>query len=173
MGTRNLTIVKNDNKTKVAQYGQWDGYPTGQGQTIADFIKENLLTDEGLKAFKGKINKLKKFDFKDKQFIADKKRIYGDEYGSEFVSASKNDELMKLYPELNRDFGAGILELISDGTITRVDLAEDFKDDDLFCEYYYTIDLDKKTVSVNNGKKYTFKEWVRKGLMQKLEDAEE
>ncbi len=44
MGTRNLTLVKDkEGKTKVAQYGQWDGYPEGQGTTILNFIrsKEN------------------------------------------------------------------------------------------------------------------------------------
>ena len=44
MGTRNLTLVKDkEGKTKVAQYGQWDGYPEGQGCTILNFIsnKEN------------------------------------------------------------------------------------------------------------------------------------
>ena len=40
MGTRNLTLVKDkEGKTKVAQYGQWDGYPEGQGSTILNFIK--------------------------------------------------------------------------------------------------------------------------------------
>jgi len=27
MGTRNLTCVMKDGQYKVAQYGQWDGYP--------------------------------------------------------------------------------------------------------------------------------------------------
>ena len=27
MGTRNLTVVYLDGQYKVAQYGQWDGYP--------------------------------------------------------------------------------------------------------------------------------------------------
>ena len=38
MGTRHLIIVKSEGKTKVAQYGQWDGYPTGQGKDIAIFL---------------------------------------------------------------------------------------------------------------------------------------
>ena len=39
MGTRNLTIAVMDGKTRVAQYGQWDGYPEGQGTTILEFLK--------------------------------------------------------------------------------------------------------------------------------------
>lgn len=31
MGTRNLTCVVLDGEFKVAQYGQWDGYPEGSG----------------------------------------------------------------------------------------------------------------------------------------------
>ena len=31
MGTRNLTIVYYDGDYRVAQYGQWDGYPEGAG----------------------------------------------------------------------------------------------------------------------------------------------
>lgn len=40
MGTRNLTMVINKKgDLKVAQYGQWDGYPEGQGVTILNFAK--------------------------------------------------------------------------------------------------------------------------------------
>jgi len=38
MGTRNLTMVISDGKTKIAQYGQWDGYPSGQGADILAFL---------------------------------------------------------------------------------------------------------------------------------------
>ena len=31
MGTRNLTMVIQDQQTRIAQYGQWDGFPDGQG----------------------------------------------------------------------------------------------------------------------------------------------
>ena len=40
MGTRNLTMVKKNNELKVCQYGQWDGYPSGQGATILEFCKD-------------------------------------------------------------------------------------------------------------------------------------
>ena len=40
MGTRNLTCVIKDGKYRVAQYGQWDGYPEGQGMNILNFLKK-------------------------------------------------------------------------------------------------------------------------------------
>ena len=40
MGTRNLTMVISQEKTKVAQYGQWDGYPEGQGVKILSILKK-------------------------------------------------------------------------------------------------------------------------------------
>ena len=153
MGTRNLTIVKIKSKTKVAQYGQWDGYPTGQGQTIADFLKT-----VDLEKFKEQISKLKEYTKKDIKKVQQK-----------LDDAINKDKIMKQFPELDRDYGAGILQLIHDGVVTKVKLNEDFKKDTLFCEYCYTIDLDKETVQVGNLKPFTFKQWTRKGLMKKLE----
>jgi len=31
MGTRHLICAKINNEYKLSQYGQWDGYPSGQG----------------------------------------------------------------------------------------------------------------------------------------------
>lgn len=43
MGTRHLTLVQHNNEMKVAQYGQWDGYPKGQGKTVLEFLhKANM-----------------------------------------------------------------------------------------------------------------------------------
>jgi len=50
MGTRHLICVVLDNEYRVAQYGQWDGYLTGQGKEIVNF----LLTCD-LTKFKDKI----------------------------------------------------------------------------------------------------------------------
>ena len=42
MGTRNLTAVFIDGEYKVAQYGQWDGYPGGQGMTALHFLRDEM-----------------------------------------------------------------------------------------------------------------------------------
>ena len=42
MGTRNLVCVVKGGEYKVAQYGQWDGYPTGQGETIVEFLLQRM-----------------------------------------------------------------------------------------------------------------------------------
>ena len=43
MGTRNLTVVYVDGEYRVAQYGQWDGYPSGQGMTCLKFLTEEFV----------------------------------------------------------------------------------------------------------------------------------
>ena len=40
MGTRHSQMVINKaGETKVVQYGQWDGYPSGQGVDILAFLR--------------------------------------------------------------------------------------------------------------------------------------
>ena len=40
MGTRHMVGVVLDGDFKIAQYGQWDGYPEGQGKTVLDFLRK-------------------------------------------------------------------------------------------------------------------------------------
>ena len=162
MGTRNLTIVKKNGKTKVAQYGQWDGYPTGQGETIVKFL-ENI----DIKKFNKAIDALGEYTEQD---IRDAYKESG-HTGGDWVTSEVANRVRVLCPSLNRDHGANILNLINDGEVSKVKLDEDFKNDGLFCEYYYTIDLDDNTVSMNDGKKYKFSEWTSK-LMKKLENQD-
>lgn len=163
MGTRNLTIVKSKGKVKVAQYGQWDGYPTGQGNTIAEFLKQ-----ADLKKFQKLVDKLGTYTDKEiEQAYADEGAIKGDR----FVSMDIAKRVEGKHPALCRDFGAGILDLIYRERVNRVVMSEDFEKDSLFCEYCYKIDLDNETVEIN-GDKYSFKQWTRKGFMKKLEDKE-
>ena len=43
MGTRNLISVIENKKPVIAQYGQWDGYPSGQGVDILEFLKSEFF----------------------------------------------------------------------------------------------------------------------------------
>lgn len=148
MGTRNLTIVRSDGVIKVAQYGQWDGNPKGQGQTIAYFLNK-----VDLKKFKERVNKLQEYTKEDlKEFDAIFEKPY--------------------IPALDRDVGAGILDYINDEEVKKVYLKADFKEDTIFCEYWYEIDLDKQTVTMNN-QTFTFEEWTKEGFMEQLERQEQ
>lgn len=147
MGTRNSTLVKLNGELKVAQYGQWDGYPTGQGKTIQEFLKEVDLTK-----FKEEVAKLREIT---------------DEEAKE-VEADEN--WTNSYPYLSRDAGAGVLKMIADGQVKFLVLDPDFKDDGLFCEYWYELDLDKETI-IMNGRTFTFDEW-REIDLEKLEQED-
>lgn len=168
MGTRNLTVVRSKGKDKVQQYGQWDGYPEGQGQDIADFLKEVNLTK-----FKKQVNSLKTYT---KKAIEKAYKDAGHDKG-DMVSSEVSDRKNYAHPALNRDHGAGILHLIHDGTVKKVQLFSEWNGKSLpadsWVEYFYIIDLDKKTVQMNGGKKYTFKQWCEENFMKKLAKQEE
>lgn len=162
MGTRNSTLVKLDGELKVAQYGQWDGYPTGQGETIQEFLRT-----ADLEKFKEKLrNNLKVVD--EKEATAFLKTI-GCENG--WLNQDQSDLFNKMYPAVSRDHGAGVLQIIYEGEMTEIRLVPDFKEDGLMCEYWYELDLDKETVTMN-GTTYTFDEWKQEGFMEKLEKQE-
>ena len=43
MGTRHLICAISDDEYRIAQYGQWDGYPEGQGAAILEFLKDKQV----------------------------------------------------------------------------------------------------------------------------------
>ena len=46
MGTRSITVVKNENGDKIIEmYRQFDGYPSGMGQELIDFITPFAVVD--------------------------------------------------------------------------------------------------------------------------------
>ena len=148
MGTRHLqTVIDKNGVDRVKQYGQWDGYPEGQGLDILTFLKgadlekyatevEKItpITDEQIKEHDEFVERLskRKLDYKD-----------GDKAYKE------------RYYFLSRDCGAEIHQLIQDGKVPFVNLCEDGAD---WCEGFYTIDLQKGTfTSEFYNKKKTYK----------------
>lgn len=143
MGTRNLIAVFMDGEYKVAQYGQWDGYPEGQGRECLIFLREKM--DE----IKFR-EQLKKVHFGDKEEL---KKLF-EEFGADpsgSISVSNYDRFKKAYPELHRDTAANILEMIQEGKVRILKNDIDFAADGLFCEWAYVIDLDKRTFEVYTG----------------------
>lgn len=152
MGTRNLTIVKLDGKVRVAQYCQWDGYPTGQGVTIAKFLR-TIKTTKQKTAFKERVRRLK---FASNKMQEDGWKKCGSD-GSGWVTMDVSIKFKAAYPELHRDTGADILNLIRDGRVLFVANQIKFLQDTTFCEYAYEIDLDKNIVRVYAGSTKPFK----------------
>jgi hypothetical protein len=147
MGTRNLTMVIHKEETKIAQYGQWDGYPEGNGVKILTFLRNkkriNKLT-----------NKLKNVRFataEDGKKIDKFLKSIGCKDG--WMNMNQAEKYHKAYPYNSRDVGAGILELVANSKDKEIVLVDetDFAGDSLFCEWAYVIDLDKRKIEVYAG----------------------
>ena len=139
MGTRNLTKVIKDGKVVVAQYGQWDGYPSGQGATVFFAIQKKGQM-EGLEA---NLN-LTYEPSDDERMEMAKPFLDGSMPGMMTYDSGK--AFGEKYPSLTRDTGADILNVIAEATEpVPLYLDIDFENDDLFCEGVYTVNLDNKT----------------------------
>jgi len=143
MGTRNLTCVMLNGEYRVAQYGQWDGYPSGQGKIILEFLKR--MDKEKF------IENLKQSFF----ITTEEQKALWKEFGaddSDMVTMEVSKKFNKVHPQLSRDMGGAILEFIQDAT-EPVQLADqiEFATDGLFCEWAYVVDLDKNTLEVYSG----------------------
>jgi hypothetical protein len=145
MGTRNLTIVKdNTGTTRVAQYGQWDGYPQYSGVKALDFLRDKTLV-ENLR------NRLTLVEFIDDQ---EAEAIY-EGFDHDYNDPTKYD---LEYPGLTRNTGIDILLAVASATATlkTIDNSE-FAKDDLFCEGIYGVDFStNKFISTYGGRTVEF-----------------
>lgn len=147
MGTRGLTIVKYQGQIMVAQYGQWDHYPTGQGKTIQKFLKNN---------YKGENKKIFKKHLLESNFVTmheAESDINSVVFDRNQTSEEESDSFNFVFPQYSRDTGAEILELILNGPVP-LQNSLDFKNDTLFCDYHYTLDLDTEMISIGGHAKY-------------------
>lgn len=152
MGTRHLTIVRHEGKDVISQYGQWDGYITGQGHKVLLFI-HSLIADPDKRA----------------KFIENLSLIYTpteDERRLQYVACGddpKNDsgfisyDISNLhaekFPTMSRDTGAGILELIATASYTGNKIPMIFEDPAnairaCGCEYFYRLDMDEDILTI-------------------------
>ena len=145
MGTRNLICVVEGGKYRVAQYGQWDGYPSGQGMGVLNFLRNN-----GTKSLQDGLRWCR-------WLTQCEERKRWAEFGvdidaNSFVKMDIADRFYNRYPELSRDTGSKILHIVANADAPLVLSNEhDFAYDSLFCEWAYVIDLDKRTFEVYEG----------------------
>ncbi len=150
MGTRNLTCAILDGEYRVAQYGQWDGYLSGVGQDITDFLVETIKEDK-LEAFKAKLRGTEFLD--------------GDELDRMWKAAGASSEGWIGFEEskkfgksavgmlMTRDTGGKIFSVIAATSLSPIPLSDqrEFAKDGLFCEYAYVVDFDNEVLEVYKG----------------------
>lgn len=146
MGTRHLTMVVLDGQTRVAQYGQWDGYPEGQGNTVLEFLSsmDRPLFEQKVRA--------SRFATDEEQEAALKE--IGVDVGAKgcWLTEEQSEKFNAKFPAFSRDHGAAVLQLICDspaGVVLRD--SSQFGLESLFCEYAYVIDLDKNVLEYYRG----------------------
>lgn len=145
MGTRNLTVVKNKaGKTKIAQYGQWDGYPSYSGIQALEFLRNK----DWQALLESKLDLV--------QFVGDDEV---DTLYKQYESTDwENKDFLNAYPGLHRDTGIGILAVVANTTktIKTVDNSE-FRNDTLFCEGVYEVDFStNKFISIYADNKVSY-----------------
>lgn len=135
MGTRHAQYVINkEGEEKVAQYGQWDGYPSGQGVDILKFLQEN-----DLEKYLENVNKLKELDDENAERInkwlkeLDNKNL---NYEDERKEMENNPE----YFALSRDCGSRLHKMILDGNVKFIQLLPK-EEADSWCAGFYTINF--------------------------------
>lgn len=145
MGTRHMIAVQVDGEYKVAQYGQWDGYPEGQGVDIL-----NILHNVKLGKLKNQVQKCSFMSDDDYYKTWDEFDVNIRESG--LVDCKIGDEYNKKYPQFDRSIGAKILSYIYNNDYVFLRNSIDFAKDGLFCVYAYVIDFDKNTFEVYTGR---------------------
>ncbi len=145
MGTRHLTIVIQKENPVVAQYGQWDGYPEGQGITVLNFLRT-----VDMNRFKKRLKNVRFMNKRDESSIEKFMKKIGAENG--WMDMDQANLYHNEYPYLSRNHGAEILQMIYD-SVGKVVLQNSisFAADSLFCEWAYLIDLDKNVLEVYEG----------------------
>ena len=149
MGTRNLTVVQLGGEYKIAQYGQWDGYPEGQGRTILDFLV-GTGNNEKLKSALDRCRYIEP-EGRDKEFLAEYNRR-APKWWDDLDNRSA-EQRHWFFTYISRDLGAKILANVAYSDDEEILLKDslNFAGDSLMCEFAYVIDLDQNTLEVFKG----------------------
>ena len=141
MGTRHITAVVAEGEFVVAQYGQWDGYPTGAGNDIVAIISGKI---DQLKA------SLKHIVPVDSGTV---ERYWAECGAQEWGADMETCRRFKVkHMTLDRDTGPDVLNILIHTEVS-VELYLDvgFIADGLFCEWVYVVDLDSGMFEIYQG----------------------
>lgn len=146
MGTRNLTmVIDQEGNKKVAQYGQFDGYPSGVGIDVFNFIKNKDLFEK----FKLNLPKVRflESENRDKEFLDS----YNNNVNSRPVKTT--DEQKKWFDSYcDRELAAKVLVNIAtsdDDEIILLDRESAATSSCETIEYCYLINLKENTLGVS------------------------
>lgn len=162
MGTRNLILVYYKGQYRIVQYGQWDGYPAGQGLTILNFILDptNIQKLEGV------------LDNSDNRIIvlSDTERdAYFEDLHRKQIETRSSMPIPAI-ESLSRDTGAKILSILANATQlepVKIHLwSIDFLADNISMEWAWVVDLDKKVLEA-------FTHWDRYKIVDERSRFEE
>lgn len=143
MGTRHLIAVIVDGQPKMAQYGQWDGYPSGQGQNIVDFLRS---ADLDLFTAHMRAAHIETEDERNARYTE------AGHDGGQWVRSDVSERIRERWPHLTRDSGAETLPYILATAEPVLQGSEwEFGNDSLFCEWAYVVDLDERVFEVYKG----------------------
>jgi len=118
MGTRHRqAVISKTGDLKIQQYGQWDGYPKGQGVDILKYLRS-----ANLKKYQENLEKTPLITKKQGEKI------------------NKDEKWQNYYPYLSRDCGSKIHQMIEDGAVKFVQHTDE-EECKQWCEGFYTIDF--------------------------------
>ena len=148
MGTRHLICAFSGGEYKIAQYGQWDGYPEGQGVTALTFLRSKANRE----LLKSQLSKC--YFITQEQYTNAWKEagVNLDENGG-WATLEQGKKFRSIFPMMDRDHGAKILELVSESKEKAIPLQNsiDFANDGIFCEFVYVVDFDHNTFEIYKG----------------------
>lgn len=157
MGTRHLICVFYRSRFVVAQYGQWDGYPEGQGMKVLAFLRSTDNIDKFKQGLEHAYTPTDAEVEEVSQAIAKLEREYLDTAVAAGVAPPAkelSERTQALCPSLSRDTSAEILEVVANATAgapVPIRLGLEFIHDGLFCEWAYVVDLDAEVLEVFNS----------------------
>jgi len=155
MGTRHLTCVFINGEYKVAQYGQFDGYPRCAGSQILSFLRGEPVTDRKNIWTDAPMYGVENVVYDQELFVKNLLKceyLSHDEVDKKYGKELKDsDKMEKDYPCLFRNISVLALPYIQkNGGVDLINMIE-FSGNSLSCEWTYVIDYDKNIFEVYKG----------------------